>query len=184
MSRDLTAAFIAEITSNGLAPIALIRGYFDSGTLSLWTGVGDLSYGGLTYTGTGAILNIDQVQETKTIAANGLQITLTGLDTSILYLAENEPYQGRSMELYLAVLDATGNIIADPYLMFEGFMDTMKTRDDGKTVTVVVSIENVLISLERALDTKYTPEDQKRDYPNDTFFDFIADIQNKEVIWG
>ena len=184
MSRDLTADFIAEITATGLAPIGLIKAYFDSGTLNLWLGIGDLVYGGDTYVGTGTILGISQIQETKTIQANGLQLTLSGLDSSVLNLAENEPYQGRSLELYIAVLDASGNVIADPYLMFEGFMDVMKIKDTARSITIDVTVENALISLERALETKYTPEDQKRDYPTDTFFDFIADIQNKEVIWG
>lgn len=184
MARDLTSAYIDEITATGLAPIALLEAHFDSGDLNLWVGVGDLVYGGKTYIGTGGIIGIGQVQERKAITANGLTVTLTGLDEDILDIAHDEPFQGRSFEMYLAVLDSSGEVVADPYLMFEGFMDTMKVKDDGKTITIETAIENVLISLERALDTKYTPEDQKRDYPNDTFFDFIADIQNKEVIWG
>ena len=184
MARDLTAAFIAEITAGGLAPIALLEAHFDSGDLNLWTGIGNLSYGGNTYVGTGTILAISQVQETKQTNANGLTVTLSGLDASVLYLAENEPFQGRSFEMFLALLDSSGNVVSDPYLMFEGFMDTARIKDDAKSITIDMAIENVLISLERALDTKYTPEDQKRDYPTDTFFDFVADIQNKEVIWG
>jgi hypothetical protein len=184
MARDLTSAFISEITAGGLAPIGLIRAYFDSGTLNLWTGIGDLVYNGVTYIGIISILSISEVQETKNLQANGLNIQLSGLDETILDIAEDEPYSGRSLEFYMACLDSSGNVVADPYLFFEGFMDVMKWKDDGRTITIDVSVENVLISLERALDTKYTPEDQKRDYPTDTFFDFIADIQNKEVTWG
>jgi hypothetical protein len=182
--RDLSAAFIAEITAGGLAPIALLEAHFDSGNINLWTGVGDLVTGGKTYVGTCGILSISQIQERKKITANGLSVTLNGLDNSILTLVEDEPFHGRTFEMYLAVLTEAGAVVADPYLMFEGFMDFVKIKDDAKTITIDMNIENVLISLERPLDTKYTSEDQKRDYPNDTFFDFIADIQNKEVIWG
>ena len=185
MARDITALFLAEITAaEGSCPIGLFRAYFDSGTLNLWTGHGDLSYGGVTYIGANGVLSIGQVQERKSITANGLQIQLNGLDNDILEIAEDEPYQDRPFEMYLAVINSAGNVVADPYLMFEGLMDTMKIKDDGKSITIDTNIENVLIALERPLDTKYTPEDQKRDYPNDTFFDFVADIQNKEVIWG
>lgn len=184
MARDLSSAFITEITAGGNAPIAMFRAYFDSGTLNLWLGIGDLTYNGVTYTGTGTILSISQIQERKEITANGLQLTLNGLEPGILTIAEDEPYQNRSLEMYLAMLDSSGNVVASPYLMFEGFMDVMKIKDDGKSVLIDMTVENALISLERPLDTKYTSEDQKRDYPLDTFFDFIPDIQNKEVIWG
>lgn len=182
--RSLTAGFIAEITGGGAAPIALMKCYFDSGNLNLWTGIGDLTYNGDTYVGTGTILAIDKVKEQKKLVANGLNMTMTGLDQQIMDLVENEPYQGRSFELYIAMLDASGDIISDPYLWFEGSLDVMKTIDDGKSITVPVSIENVLVRLERALDTKYTSADQKREYANDTFYDFVPGIQNKEVVWG
>jgi len=184
MARDLSVDFIAEITSTGTAPIALMTAHFDSGDLNLWTGVGDLIHDGITYIGTCGILNISQIQERKQLTANGLTVTLNGLDTQVLTLVENEPFSGRSFEMYLALLDSTGAVVNDPYLMFEGFMDNFKIRDDAKTITIEVNIENVLISLERPLDTKYTSADQQRDYPGDTFFDFIPDIQTKEVTWG
>ena len=30
----------------------------------------------------------------------------------------------------------------------------------------------------------YTLEDQKIDYPTDVGFEFIPDLQDKEIIWG
>lgn len=184
MTRDLTADFLAEITADGCAPIALFRAYFDSGTLNLWTGLGNLTHDGVTYTGAISIMQIESIKESNGLTANGLRIQLDGLDEDMNEIAEDEPYQGRRLEMYLAMIDSTGSVVSDPYLMFEGFMDVMTIRDDARSILIDLTIENALISLERPLDTKYTPEDQKRDYPNDTFFDFIADIQNKEVVWG
>lgn len=184
MARDLTSDFITALTQKKKAPILLMSAYFDSGTLSLWNGLGNLSYGGITYTGVIPILSIDKIKEQKNLAAAGVNITLGGLDDSILEITREEPFQQRSFEMYVALLDSAGAIVSDPYLMFEGFMDQMITKDDAKTVEITVAVENALISLERALDTKYTPEDQKREFPNDSGFDFVTDIQNKQVIWG
>jgi hypothetical protein len=184
MSRNLSSQFVTAITSNGVAPIVLIRAYFDSGEIDLWNGVGNLVYSGITYTGVVPILNIDTVHEQKQIAATGFNLTLSGLDSTILSLAENEPYQGRPLEMYLALLDSSGAVISSPYMMFKGYMDTMTINDDGKTISITIAVENELIALERALSTSYTPESQKVNYPNDTFFNFVADIQNKTAHWG
>lgn len=184
MSRNLTSNFVTAITSTGTTPVVLFRAYFDSGELDLWNGVGTISYGGVNYTGVVPILNIDAVHEQKIIAASGFNLTLSGLDSSILALAENEPYQGRAFEMYVAMLDSSGAIISAPYMFFRGYMDVMTIDDDGKTIGVTLAVENELISLERALSTTYTPESQKALYPTDTFFNFVANIQNQTAHWG
>jgi len=184
MSRSLSASFVSAITSNGVAPIVLIRAYFDSGEIDLWNGIGNLVYSGVTYTGVVPILNVDTVHEQKQVAATGFNLTLSGLDPTILSLAENEPYQGRSLEMYLALLDATGAVISTPYMMFKGYMDTMTIDDNGQTISITIAVENELIALERALSTSYTPESQKVNFPNDTFFNFVANIQNQTAHWG
>ncbi len=184
MSRDLTSDFIAAITAAGLAPVMLIRAYFDSGTLNLWNGLGPLTYGGNLYTGVTPILNVDTILEQKTTAATGVNISLSGLDSTILSLAENEPYQQRAIEIYIGMLDSSGAIIADPYLMFQGYMDTMTIADDGQSINIAVACESELIALERALQSTYTPENQKIEFPDDSFFDFVANIQDQTVQWG
>lgn len=187
MARDLTAAFITEITTyspDDLAPVILLNAAFDSGNLRLWTGIGDLVYDSNTYTGAGNILGWQPIKENKDLSAKGIEITLTGLNSTILDLAHDEPYQERSLELYTAVLDSNGAVVADAYLMFEGFMDVMKIVDDGNKIDIMLRAENALIVLERPLDTKYTPEDQQREFPGDTGLNFMTDNQNKEVVWG
>lgn len=184
MSRDLTSGFISAITAQGTTPILLLRAYFDSGDLNLWNGIGDLTYSGVTYIGVSPILLFDNVKEQTTLAATGLNITLSGLDADIIDIAFNEPYEQRSLEMYLAMLDSSGNVIISPYMLFKGYMDTMKLSDDGKNVTIAVAVENELIALERALDSTYTPENQQIEFPNDTGFNFVAGLQTETVQWG
>jgi len=184
MSRNLSSGFISAITAGDTAPIVLIRAYFDSGEIDLWSGVGNLVYSGVTYLGITPILAIDQVHEQKTIASTGFNLTLSGLDSTMFNLAENEPYQGRALEMYIAMLDVNGAVIASPYMIFKGYMDTMTIDDTGTSIAITVAVENELIALERALQTSYTPESQKINYPTDSFFDFVSNIQNQTAHWG
>lgn len=184
MARDLTAGFITEIDSEVLRPALLVSAEFDSGDVNAWTGVGDLTYNSKTYTGLGDFLAISAIQETQNLQANGLQFTLTGINSSLVSLALTEDYQWRPIELYMAVLDENYSVIADPYKLFAGRMDVMEINDDGKDSTIILNAENILIDIMRSVERRLTPEDQKRDYPNDKGLDFVPTVQDIEVNWG
>jgi hypothetical protein len=63
-------------------------------------------------------------------------------------------------------------------------MDTMGIEDSGDTANIGLTAESRLIDLERSRERRYTSEDQKIDYPNDKGLEFIADLQDKEIVWG
>ena len=64
MARSLSASMVTEVTSNVMSPIVLIKLEFDSGDLNLWTGIGNITFNGDTYTGAGDVIDISTVQET------------------------------------------------------------------------------------------------------------------------
>ena len=47
-----------------------------------------------------------------------------------------------------------------------------------------VTAESRLIDLDVTRERRYTDADQKIDFPDDKGLEFIADIQDKEIIWG
>lgn len=183
MARALTSGMQAALTADNMRPFYLIEGYFDSGEIDLWTGIGNLSYGGKTYMGVGKILNISAFKESKTIEANGLSFTLSGLDPAIIQIALNEEYQDRPVNLYLGAFDDSWQVIASPYLHFEGRMDVMPLDEDpdAGTATVTLNVENVLADLQKAVKLNYTPEDQALFFSGDTGFSRVASLQDKEI---
>ena len=66
---------------------------FDSGTLRVWNGYGNLTIDGDTYTGGGAIINVSAIEETAEIGAKGISMTLDGISATILSTALSENYQ-------------------------------------------------------------------------------------------
>ena len=156
---------------------------FDSGTIALWTGYGDITFGSQSYTGAGTLLGFSTVEETSEIAARGAQVTLDGIETSIVSLALQEPYQGRKALIYLGAL-SSGAVVADPTLIFDGRMDVMTIEDSGDTCTISLTLESRLIDLERSRVRRYTTEDQKVNFSNDKGFDYVADLTDKQVNWG
>lgn len=182
MARDLTAPMKAAIGVDGSAAFFLWAGYFDSGPLRLWTGYGDLPALGEVWHGSGDLGSAATVQETLAMRAPALRVGLSGLNPAIVDIARNEPYQGRRAEWYFGALEAPGRVIADPVLLFGGPMDQMVLEIGRETVSLALTMDSELTRLEVARGRRNTPEDHKADYADDTFFDWVADLQDTELV--
>lgn len=192
MSRTIDSGLLTALTGNSVEPYYAVELMFDTktitgadgnlidvGPLRLWTGLGNRTIGGETYTGTGALLNIAAAEEVGDLSAKGMVLTLTGLDSSIISLALQEPYQRRIAKVYLGEQSVTPVVE-----IFSGFMDTMQISDEPETATVVLTIESKLVELERSRNWRYTDESHKARYSGDSFFSFVQDIQDQQVAWG
>jgi hypothetical protein len=177
-----------ETIASVVRPAYFVRMVFDSGespnVLNLWNGVGDLAFGGNTYTGVGDLLAISQITETADIQATGINVSLTGVKSSFIVIAKDHDYQGRALTVSLGAFDASGSLIADPVIVFSGFMDTMTISENGQYSTISIAVENKLIAFERAKVRRYTAEDQKIDHPTDKGFEFVTAIVQKQIMWG
>ncbi len=188
MSRDLTSGMVSVTTADVVRPAYFVRMQFDSNDspsyLNVWSGVGDLVYGGNTYTGVGDLLSIGEIAESSDLSAAGISVSITGLKSEFLVIAKDHQYQGRPLTVALGAFDSSGSLIADPTVMFSGFMDIMTITEGGDSSTISVSVENKLIAFERSKIRRYTAEDQKIDHPTDKGFEFVTAIVEKEIIWG
>ena len=184
MSRTLSAAMQAVATADVVYPLYLLDMEFSSGSVYLWSGSGDLVFGSNTYLGVGDLLSIGSVQESAELTANGATISLSGVKTSLLNLARDEPYQGRPLTIRLGAFDDNGDLIASPVIIFSGFMDVMTIADSGATSTINVTAENKLIEFQTTAVRRYTAEDQKIDHPSDKGFEFVSAMQELQIFWG
>ena len=184
MSRVLTNAMKEMAVAKVVRPIFLVHMVFDSSELNIWSGVGDLSFDSVTYTGLGDLLSISDIKETSDISATGISVSLSGVKTSLIAVAKDQDYQGRELTVRLGAFNESGSLIADPVIIFSGFMDTMTIAEAGVYSSITIAVENKLVAFERAKIRRYTAEDQKIEYPADKGFEFVTSIVQKEIFWG
>jgi len=184
MSRNLSSAMESAVEADLVRPIVLVTCAFDSGDLNLWNGIGNLTVNSVDYVGAGTLLDIGEIAESAELQANGIVVTLSGITDPLLSKARDEDYQGRELTVKLGAMDATNAVITSPVIVFSGFMDVMTINDSAETATIQVSVENRLIEFERTRVRRYTAEDQKIDYPTDKGLEFVAEMAEKEIIWG
>lgn len=184
MSRVLSNAMKEMAVAKVVRPIFLVRMVFDSSQLNIWSGVGDISFDSVTYTGLGDLLSISDIKETSDISATGINVSLSGVKSSLIAIAKDQEYQGRELTVRLGAFNESGSLIADPVIIFSGFMDTMTIAEAGTYSTISIAVENKLVAFERSKVRRYTAEDQKIDHPTDKGFEFVTSIVQKEIIWG
>lgn len=181
--RDIDVDVASNLQGKLINVAILAQLQFDSATVYMWTGIGDLSWNGDTYTGGGNLIGISTIEETQELQAKGLQVSLNGISSSLVSLAFNERVRGRPFRMWLACLDNSKAVIGVPYRLFTGMMDVMSSSDDGKTASISLTIENSLIIGQRNKVSRYTSVDQKKKYPTDTGLDRINQLQDKEIVW-
>lgn len=180
--RDLSTELEAAFTDGG-AMVALLGEFeFESETLRLWTGYGQIVYNGNTYIGGGNLIAISPYQETQDLQAQGLRFSLSGITSDSLSLAFQEEYQGNPCRLYIATIDEDRTVIS-AYKFFTGIMDFIDVSDDGKESKLILSAENIMTQLKRVKVSRYTDEDQKSKYPTDQGLSLISQLQDKELVW-
>ena len=188
MSRDITSAFNTAIIAKVVRPLMAIELEFSDGTLRMWNGYGDITMtaGGSsqTFTGAGDLLGISEIEESDILSMSGVTLTLSGIKSSLISTALSAQYTNRNGAIYLGLFDTSANVIADVYTLFKGKMDVLNISEGQQTTMIQLKLESRLVSFEKASNRMYTLEDQKVDYSNDLGFEFIPDLQDKEIIWG
>lgn len=205
--RNLTPEMIAEFSSGYVRPALMAELFFDDQTLMMWTGIGDLVWGDKVFLGGGNFIGVSTIEETQETQAKGIVASLNGISSALISLALGQRVRGRPFRMYLGVVgsqqrvlteeepgfvqleDGSGFVLLEnvllnsPYRIFSGLMDVMEFTDTGETADIRLSVENNLIIGQRAKISRYTVEDQRKDYPNDRAYDFINQLQDKEIIW-
>ena len=184
MSRSLSSNMEAVATADLVRPIFLVKLAFTSGNINLWSGIGNLTVVGVTYAGAGSLLSVSDIQESTEVRANGIQVSLSGISSTLISKARDEDYQGRDLTVLLGAMDTSNSVISSPAVVFSGFMDTMTINDAGETAIITVTAENRLIEFEKTRVRRLTAEDQKIDFPNDKGLEFVAEMAEKEIFWG
>lgn len=186
MSRDLGSALEEEVQKARFVPIGLVEIGTDDPALPIraWTGLGDLSWNGAVFKGTGILGKVSQLEETGDLKASGIVFELSGVPAELLSVSLQGMRQGRDARIWIAALDDAGRFVGEPYLLSRALTDVPEIEDNGETVTLRISAENRLIDLERPRVRRFTDQDQRLTDPTDRGFEYIAGMQDEQFIWG
>ena len=192
MARSVPAAILSALAQPEVQPFYAVEMMFDTrsgtdvdgnpftyGPVRLWTGYGDRTIDGQTYLGAGDLLAISGLEEVNDLSAKSASITVSGVPVELVSLALKEPYQRRDCRILFGVSN-----VDDFVEVFAGKMNQMPIEDSGDASTITLTVESKMVELGRARIRRYTHESHQARHPGDTFFSFVADIQDKGIPWG
>jgi len=188
MARNITDAFNTAIINKVVRPIMAVELDFSDGVLRMWNGYGNLTMtadgSSKTFTGQGDLLSLTSIDESSTLSMSGITLTLAGVKSSLISTALSANYTNKNGAVYLGLFDSSQNVVADVYTIFKGKMDVLNIQEGHDTTVITLQLESRLVTFEKPSNRMYTLEDQQVDFANDVGFEFIPDLQDKEIIWG
>jgi hypothetical protein len=183
MPRDLTTGVVTAITAKRVRAAFLASIAFASETAYLWTGVGDFSWNGMSFKGLGSLAEVSTVSEGSDVQAEGIHLTLSGIDSHLMGDALSEIQLGLPATVYFALFDENMNLIPNPAVAYRGLVDQPSISISGESMTISLAIENRFINMGRAQFSRYTSAEQHRFYPGDNGFFFVESLANAAFRW-
>ena len=161
-----------------------LKAEFDTDTVLIHTGQGDLVIAGETYVGAGSLLAISDIEDSKELKSAGFTFSISGMDAEVLGYALNENYQNRPVSLFMAFVSG-GTDDVDGYLtLYKGRMINIDISDDVVGSNITLQTENRLLDLRRPSNIRYTKESQQYLYSGDTSLDQVAKVSQMDIQWG
>lgn len=182
MARTITTAMTDALAASHVELVVLVELDLPDGVLRFNSSGVTLSWDGNDWLGAGAVTAVQPIDEATSPQAAALAVQFSGIDPSFVSQIMVDHYQGRPATIWLAALSA-GQVVDDPITMFSGYIDE-PTIELGLTATITLTLENEWARWERAPDLLYTDAEQQAEYPGDTGFRYVEELENLEISWG
>ena len=165
-------------------PFAMIELVLSGGTYNLFSGVGELSWDGKTWTGAGDLGFIGPIESTTEAKAGKVVVGLSGLDATLKAEVLDELSRGGFASLYFGFFaDGDMTLSVDPWLGFYGRVDTCEVEEDVDGVEIRVNLLDSVGARLRRTIRRRTDSDQQEIYSGDEFYSFVASMRDPEN-WG
>ena len=186
MSRGLTSSVKTELATGTINPVHLIHLNFATPLYLTDCGfalTSSISGSSRTYTSSGHLLGISNVQEGTEPIKNSLNISLSGVDQSYISIALNENIINSSVQIYKGFLNSSNALIADPFLLYEGFIDQYSIEDDTNTAGIGLQVTSHWGNFEKVSGRNSSDVSQQRHFSGDKGFEFSA-LTVQDIRWG
>jgi len=182
MARGLTSAVNTELASDKLHPVLLVNLDIGSG-ITQTDHYKDLTYDGTTYTASSIFLGISEVTESPEVAVDSLSIGFSGADQTIIALLLNNDYSEADATIYRGFLDDNQALIADPFILFKGKVESFELEENINASQVNINITSHWADFERIQGRKTNTSSQQLYFSGDLGFNY-ASQSTGDIKWG
>jgi hypothetical protein len=186
MTRSLTTAVKNEIATNDIRPIHLIHigfstpVYFTDCSFELTSSISGSS---ITYSSSDFTLGVSNFTEEVDITKSSMVLSLSGADQTFISTVLNEPVINDEVIVYRGFLDTNNSIIADPFLLYKGNIESFAINESSKDSRVNLTIVSHWADFEKKNGRKTNNTSQQRFFNTDVGMDFASQTV-LDIKWG
>jgi len=186
MTRSLTTALKTELATNDIRPVHLITIGFATPvniTDCSFPLTSSISGGSVTYSASSFIMGISNFSEETDIAKQSLDLTLSGADQTFISTCLNENVVNDSVTIYRGLLNDSNALIADPFLLYKGTIDTFGISESGEESSITLRIVSHWADFEKENGRKTNNISQQRFFSADVGMNFSSQTV-QDIKWG
>lgn len=182
MSRGIHASVITELAKNAFNMAHLISIDFVT-PVYLTDFAHDLSEGGNTYSASGHLLELAQVNETSEVQVSTFTLTLSSVDQAYVAILLSENYIDREVIVERAILDSSNAIIGNPISMYKGRIEGFEMQDSGTTSQIKLTVSSHWADFDRENGRRTNHNSQQVHFSGDMGFEYASSAV-KDIKWG
>ena len=186
MTRSLTSALKSELATSEVRPVHLISIGFGTPvnlTDCSYNLTSSISGSSVTYTASSHILGFSNFVEETDISKMSLDLTLSGANLTYISTVLNENVVNDSVDIFRGFLDDSNALIADPFLLYRGKIDSFDIAETDKDSQVNLSIVSNWADFEKKNGRKTNNTSQQRFFTGDVGMDFASQTV-QDIKWG
>lgn len=182
-------ALDAELSKDNVTFFGALTFTVGADTVRLLDGSAHMMLNGNLYTGEdetyGTWASMEAFEDGSGDEAPGLSITILPADDAAVLALSGPAMQGEAIQLHIGARnDATGSVVGEPYLLFDGEVD-MPKHEFGKNM-LQVSLESVggmerLFFVDEGM--KLAPTFHQQVWPGELGFNHVTGVQDI-IYWG
>jgi hypothetical protein len=186
MTRSLTTALKTELAKNDIRPFHLLTLGF--GTVVNITDcsfplTSSISGGSVTYLASDFILGFGSFNEQADVTKSSLIISLSGADQTFISTCLNENVVNDSVTIFRGLLADDNSIIADPFLLYAGNIESFSVNESEKASVVNLNIVSHWADFDKKNGRKTNNTSQQRFFSSDVGMNFSSETV-QDVKWG
>jgi len=186
MTRSLTTAIKNELATNDIRPVHLITIGFGTPvniTDCSFDLTSSVSGSSVTYSASDFIMGVSNHTEETDITKSSVNINLSGADQTFISVVLNENVINDSVTIFRGLLADDNTLIADPFLLYKGNIESFEIQEGEKDSTVALSIVSHWADFEKKNGRKTNNTSQQRFFSTDVGMDFSSQTV-QDIKWG
>ena len=182
MTRNLTTALKNELETDSLQPINLVYINVDTG-FRFTDHYKDVVYDSNTYTASSLFTKLSSVKESSEVEVSNITLSFSGADQTIISLFLSNNYMEKEAEVYKGFLDNNEQVIADPFLLFKGRIESFSIDESINQSNANIVVASHWSDFSKIEGRKTNTNSQQLHFANDLGFEFASQTV-QDIKWG